>query len=536
MTDCSLSDDRQKDRQTDRQIDGQTYIHTYRRTYIQTDRQTNDQPGACSISKYSSPTSLYFESAISLTFPYIQTMVRVKSTPVHNRGSRSPPIQPLLPPPAVAILLLPVALPPMEPPPAIAILPVAFGPPTRATAAAIVMMGLFESTTVTRLGKVARRTREEEVQEIVPELTKFNDDNEGYASEAQLLVNVSLEDILLTTITFDDFCCSIATDDKLVWMSHGVYICTDFRMEFLNYDCVLELGSNQNVINRHGAQLRVYAGTEAAPAATKAVCDFAVRLLATTTAGNAYIASEYVSLSRFLQGTRDTLRELTLVDMILDVDHLQTLHTTGPLHIILDSCELSSDHGCPDAFIACLRRGPTELVECLTIPSEIVADALDYPSRVTRLVLTDTSIENDLGEDDNNALGLQDDHAQHHIFGSLAHNRSLEKVVLYNCSISDENWTILCQSLTAHPTLTSIDLRLTNPWRALDGWEFTVEDKAVRTRLLADMMRVNRMLQIIRLSDNEIDNDICNQSILPYLDVNINTNALRQHLLAGHTD
>ena len=151
-------------------------------------------------------------------------------------------------------------------------------------------------------------------------------------------------------------------------------------------------------------------------------------------------------------------------------------------------------------------------------------------------MLTDTSIENDFGEDVNNALGLQDDHAQHHIFGSLAHNRSLEKVVLYNCSISDENWTILCQSLTAHPTLTSIDLRLTNPWRALDGWEFTVEDKAVRTRLLADMMRVNRMLQIIRLSDNEIDNDICNQSILPYLDVNINTNALRQHLLAGHTD
>jgi hypothetical protein len=464
----------------------------------------------------------------------------VKSTRVHNTGSRSPQIQPLLPPPAVAILLLPVALPPMEPPPAIAILPVAFGPPTRAAAAAIVMRGLFGSTTETRLGIVERRTRLPEVTEIVPELTKFNDDNEGYASESQLLENVSLEDILLSNITFDDFCRSIDTDDKLVWMHDGVYICTDFRMAFLEYVCVLELKSNQNHlprrgpgINRNGPQLRVYARTTAVPAATNATCDFAVLLLATTTAGDAYINSEYVSLSRFLGGTRDTLRELTLVNMTLDEDHLQTLHTTGPLHIILDSCALSSVPGCLDAFIACLRRGPTELVECNTMPSNIVANALDYPSRVTRLVLTDTSIEDDFGEDHNHALGLQDDHAQHHIFGSLAHNRSLEKVVLYNCSISTENWTLLCQSLTAHPTLTSIDLRLTHPWRALDSWEFTLEEKAARTRLLADMMRVNRMLQIIHLSDNEIDNDICNQSILPYLDVNIQTNALRQHLLAN---
>jgi hypothetical protein len=56
-----------------------------------------------------------------------------------------------------------------------------------------------------------------------------------------------------------------------------------------------------------------------------------------TTVGDAYINSEYVSLSRFHGGTRDTLREFTLVNMTLDEDHLQTLHTTGPLHIILDS-------------------------------------------------------------------------------------------------------------------------------------------------------------------------------------------------------
>jgi hypothetical protein len=48
-------------------------------------------------------------------------------------------------------------------------------------------------------------------------------------------------------------------------------------------------------------------------------------------------------------------------------------------------------------------------------------------------------------------------------FRALANNRGLLDLDMYSHYISDDNWTILCESLKAHPTLTNLNLRPTNP-------------------------------------------------------------------------
>jgi hypothetical protein len=61
---------------------------------------------------------------------------------------------------------------------------------------------------------------------------------------------------------------------------------------------------------------------------------------------------------------------------------------------------------------------------------------------------------------------------------------------LFGESINDENWSVLCESLKAHHTLTSLDLRDTNPIIRTTRNELTEDHKAHRTRVLAEMMKV----------------------------------------------
>jgi hypothetical protein len=91
------------------------------------------------------------------------------------------------------------------------------------------------------------------------------------------------------------------------------------------------------------------------------------------------------------------------------------------------------------------RQSPVELHYC-DIDSQIIANALTGDSRVTRFKPVD-------GTDADLAILLR----------ALANNRGLMVLVLGGVPISDENWTILCESLQAHPTLTSLNLCATRP-------------------------------------------------------------------------
>jgi hypothetical protein len=178
------------------------------------------------------------------------------------------------------------------------------------------------------------------------------------------------------------------------------------------------------------------------------------------------------------------------------------------MEVILHGCRLLGDNGCRAAFVDCLQgeRGPTQLIVC-SIDCHVLAAALEGNSRITRLRPVNKWATGDT------EMGA--------IYSSLAENKGLVKLVLCDRSISDENWTILCQSLKGHPTLTSLDLRYTHP-RTQDGAriEMSTEQKSFRTRVLAAMAQENRVLLTIALTDNERDEQIYEQSILPYLETN----------------
>jgi hypothetical protein len=159
--------------------------------------------------------------------------------------------------------------------------------------------------------------------------------------------------------------------------------------------------------------------------------------------------------------------------MTLNEEQIRALATTEfrpDVEVILHYCSLSNGNGCQAAFVECLQgnRGPTQLISCTT-DWHVLAAALEGNSRVTTLRLD--SETGDAGK------GV--------IFSSLAVNKGLVKLDLNSRSVSEENWTILCQSLKGHPTLTLLDLRYTNP-SSLDGEdqiEMSDEQRAQRTRV-----------------------------------------------------
>jgi hypothetical protein len=261
-------------------------------------------------------------------------------------------------------------------------------------------------------------------------------------TEVELLPDLSPEHVLVTAdITWEDFC-HFVDDYILVWMGPDVYVCKDFSLnEGGMYVRVIQLGSTNH-------RLFVYAARGPGPetvAATTATCDFVVRLLATSK-DNGKIEGYWddfsapisgPGLSCFFQESQDNLRRFRLENMILNEEQIRALATTEFLpgmEVILDYCSLSDGNGCHAAFVECLHRdrGPT-VVDWCNIDCHVLAAALEGNSRVTWLRLADHSATSDAGK----AV----------IFRSLAGNKGLVKLDLNHRPISDENWTILCQSL-----------------------------------------------------------------------------------------
>jgi hypothetical protein len=197
--------------------------------------------------------------------------------------------------------------------------------------------------------------------------------------------------------------------------------------------------------------------------------------------------------------------------MTLNEEHIRALVMTEPrpdVEVVLHNCSLLNDNGCHAAFVECLQhdRGPTVLEGC-EIDCHVLAAALEGNSRVTRLMLA------------GDLAGVDDDAGKGVMFRSLAENKGLVKLDFNSCSINEENWKILCQSLKGHPTLSSLDLRYTSPTRMLVGARIWLA--AQRTRVLAAMVQENQVLVTIDLKRHEKDHEIYGELILPHLESNL---------------
>jgi hypothetical protein len=172
----------------------------------------------------------------------------------------------------------------------------------------------------------------------------------------------------------------------------------------------------------------------------------------------------------------------------------------------LTRCGIADDAA--GAFIECLQsdRGPIKLDRC-SIDGQILARALAGNSCVTSLKLDPYNFISDAW------MAV--------LFTALANNRGLVDLDLRRISISNDNWSLLCESLKAHPTLTR--LRLDNTCPRLNGAliEMSADQIAQRKRLLARMVQENRVLVTIDLERYERDEQIYAEMIHPYLETNL---------------
>jgi hypothetical protein len=331
-------------------------------------------------------------------------------------------------------------------------------------------------------------------------------------TEVELLPNLTAEDVVATGINWDDFRCFV--HDKFVWMAPGIYISSAYRAAGL-YPVAVEVGAMDDSA---GMRVRVKPGT--APQTATATCNFLVRLLATSDQCDVYLqgSSRALSpicgpaLSHFFEHGGENLRAVTLRDMIFNEEHIRVL-ASAPQHklqLALRDCKFSDGDASKNALLQWLQsgRGPTELYRC-AIDSAVVAGALKGNSRLDRLLLCQEKASTA------GPLELAS------IFRGLAEDRGLTEFDAFWYSIGDANWTLLCQSLQMHPTLTSLGLACTGPKRPTDKTELSEVQKTNRTRALADMMLTNTNLHTIRLFLGEYDERIYTESIEPRLEANL---------------
>jgi hypothetical protein len=332
-------------------------------------------------------------------------------------------------------------------------------------------------------------------------------------TELELLPGLTVESVLATGVTWDEFRRFLR--DKIVWMTPHVYVCShDF--DFGGHPRVIGIEGRYGWIDGGiGTSLyvRVRSGTVASAAA--ATWDFVMRLFATcglhnviiAGCGNELLTLSGAALSIFFQESQSCLRHVTLRDMALTEDLCRALATMSRLDVELDMVDCSLADDAAGAFVECLHsdRGPIKLKQC-DIDTQIIASALTGNSRVTSLKPDYLSTH-----DAETAV----------LFSALANNRGLEELDLKDIAISDDNWSILYESLKAHPTLTDLDLRRTMPVSSGIRNVLADEQKSHRTRVLADMMKVNTVLHTIHLSEDERDDQIYTEEISPYLETNL---------------
>jgi hypothetical protein len=333
-------------------------------------------------------------------------------------------------------------------------------------------------------------------------------------TEVELLPHLTLQDVLATGITWEDFC--LFFEGKVVWMAPGVLVCSD---DFVGnahdwWDWfVLALGGDADTRTR----LRVYATRGTPAAAATVTCDFLLRLLGTCEQNGVYIRTRDTSvplpisgaaLSRFFGESQSCLRKVTFQETALSEDLCLALTTMPRLDVVLSfqCCSLADDDAAA-AFVECLQgdKGPIELNYC-EIGSQIIANALRGNCRVTRFKPGSARTN-----DADTAV----------LFRSLVKNRGLVDLDLSYNSISNENFVILCESLKAHPTLTSLDVQSTRR-RGTVFYSRLEYYGAARMSAMADMMEQNTILQTIHLSEGLRNyQQIYTQAILPYLETNL---------------
>jgi len=199
------------------------------------------------------------------------------------------------------------------------------------------------------------------------------------------------------------------------------------------------------------------------------------------------------------------------VMMVLDENHCRSLVTDNisELQIELDACGVT-DAG-KEVILDGIRRnrGPSCLSNC-EFDTRSLADSLIETS-VTFLEL--------LKDDINSKEDLR------YLLQALEANIGLTTFTV-NGTVDDENWSLMCQSLSNHPALDHLNVRLTSDHDAssllaANGGTMKMAEarRTRRTQGLVEMLKVNTILTRIDTTDEGCDERILQNKVHPRLEL-----------------
>jgi hypothetical protein len=202
-----------------------------------------------------------------------------------------------------------------------------------------------------------------------------------------------------------------------------------------------------------------------------------------------------------------------VMEIVLNEHHCRVLGTYSRpgLEIHLEYCTFTSAETSALAEVLKSNQGPTKL-ECWDIDNIVLANGLRGNSRLKSFR---PRISRDLEVANQELLAFA---------GAFKENKGLVDWDLsHSCTMSDETWDAVCDSLKTHSTVEVLELRSVF---TLD----TVAPSVVKSQIqaLLDMMKVNMSIHTIHLRARYSEDELFRGSVIPYLE----TNRLRPRVLA----
>jgi hypothetical protein len=341
------------------------------------------------------------------------------------------------------------------------------------------------------------------------------DDNDGPAGYTEVVLAVPVEDFLSCRWDWEDLRASLAegVTPNIIWITHNAFliIAESVNAFDLDYDSLMVCiaAEIQATSGQKQTLLLVYTDDNAVTSALTAACKVFWRAISSCNIVQLRIrmTNRYLGLpsgpvlSQFLRES-SSLRVLDFVGFHFEEEHCRALVTLErtDLDLKLHQC-LIEPRVVEDTFVEWFRHNEvlTE-INCYQMGSRILS-ALSGNHSVKKFVLSRHT--SDIDKKGMRALAQ-----------SLSGNMGIEHISLNYIDISDDIWSLLFRSLSAHPRVNFLSIR--NPFL----YQFSAEAKTKRMKPILQMLYSNKVVHTIELPDAYNDEEVYQRSILPRLEMN----------------
>jgi hypothetical protein len=329
----------------------------------------------------------------------------------------------------------------------------------------------------------------------------------------ELGLDVSTEELFIPQrgFTYADLYAMLRNEDTIAWLTPHAAVARTSTTDW-----------GQSCRFRFSADDKDIEALANSPEHLLEICDVVLRLLAASDVHSVHldkcicydVALLNAPTLAYLLEQCQSLKALTLVDLVLDEDHCNVLggYSRPDLEIVMTGCEVTNAGTCTLAEVLGRNQGPTKLDFCY-IDNSVLANGLRGNNRLKSFrPRIFSSLE----------VGKQELLA---IASALRENKGLIKLDLSDGCFreNDETWDAICDPLEIHPTLEILNLRSIET-------DATMAPAVITSRIqaLLDIVKMNMSIHKIHLCRRYREHELFRGSVIPYLE----TNRLRPRLLA----